>query len=110
MRTGHRQLLTLLVAAFVVIAPLMLFLDSETEFAGVDSQAIDEVRRIEPEHEPWFEPLWSPPGSETESLLFAVQAAFGAGVIGYVAGVIRTRSRLRHAAAEAERPEAEPSS
>ncbi len=31
-------------------------------------------------------PLWEPPSPEIESLLFAVQAALGAGVLGYYFG------------------------
>ncbi|HJJ62557.1 MAG TPA: energy-coupling factor ABC transporter substrate-binding protein, partial [Methanocorpusculum sp.] len=40
---------------------------------------------------PWYESaLWSPPSGEIESLIFALQAAFGAGIscliFGYWAG------------------------
>ncbi len=38
------------------------------------------------DYEPWFESLWKPPSGEIESLLFASQAALGAGVIGYYIG------------------------
>jgi cobalt/nickel transport protein len=34
------------------------------------------------------------PGGEVESLLFAVQAAAGAGMIGYVVGLYKGRSEL----------------
>lgn len=78
----------------LAVGPLLILRNSDTEFSGADGQAADEVTRIDPDHEPWFTPIWSPPGGETESLLFALQAALGAGVLGYVAGAIRTRHRL----------------
>ena len=38
---------------------------------------------------PWIQPLWTPPGSEVESLLFSLQAGLGAFVIGYFFGFYR---------------------
>lgn len=37
-------------------------------------------------YEPWFTPIWEPPSGEIESLLFCLQAAGGALVIGYFFG------------------------
>ncbi len=91
---SRRTLLTFLAIVVIAVAPLILLRNSDTEFGGADGQAADEVSRIDPDHEPWFSPIWSPPGGETESLLFALQAALGAGVIGYVFGAIRTKHRL----------------
>ena len=93
---SRRQTLATFVAiAALAIVPLLMFRnDATVEFGGADGQAADEVSRIDPDHRPWFEPLWSPPGGETESALFALQAALGAGVLGYVAGSLRTRHRL----------------
>lgn len=50
---------------------------------------------VAPDYEPWFQPLLEPPGGETESLLFALQAALGAGVIGYAIGLYRGRLKNR---------------
>lgn len=63
-------------------------------FAGADGKAEEMITRIAPDYEPWFEPLFEPAG-ETESMLFALQAALGAGVIGYWLGTARTRARMR---------------
>jgi cobalt/nickel transport protein len=41
--------------------------------------------------------VWKPPSPEIESLLFALQAALGAGVIGYVVGRIHGAAREREA-------------
>lgn len=67
-------------------------------FAGADGKAEAMITQIAPDYEPWFEPLFEPAG-ETESMLFALQAALGAGVIGYWLGCARTRARMRRESA-----------
>jgi cobalt/nickel transport protein len=82
----------LLVLGVVVLAagPL-LFIGSDTGFGGTDSAAVERID--ESDYKPWFSPLFEP-SAETASGLFALQAALGAGVLGYVFGVVRTRRRL----------------
>jgi len=63
-------------------------------FTGTDDQATAAIARVAPDYRPWAEPLWEPPSGEIESLLFSLQAAVGAGVIGYVIG--RRRERRLH--------------
>jgi cobalt/nickel transport protein len=53
------------------------------------------IAEINPDMQPWFEPIWSPPGGETESLLFSLQAALGAGIIGYFFGLKRGEQRAK---------------
>jgi cobalt/nickel transport protein len=64
-------------------------------FRGADDQAKDVISGIAPGYAPWFTPLMEPPSGETGSLLFALQAALGAGFIGYYLGVSTTRARIR---------------
>ncbi|WP_298983909.1 energy-coupling factor ABC transporter substrate-binding protein [uncultured Caldilinea sp.] len=75
--------------ALLTVAPLLWLENSE--FPGADALAEEAIQEIAPDVEPWFQPLWEPPGSETESLLFALQAAIGAGFIGYFFGWQRGR-------------------
>ena len=42
-------------------------------------------------YQPWFKPLWVPPSSEIETLIFSLQAALGSLVIGYFFGYYRGR-------------------
>lgn len=86
--TGTALLLIVLV---VVLAAIPLALNPQSEFAGADSIAESAITEVQPEYEPWFQPLWEPPGGETESLLFALQAGLGGGVIGYFFGVKRAQ-------------------
>jgi len=64
-------------------------------FAGADGQAQDLVGKIIPGYQPWANPLLEPPSGEIESLLFALQAALGAGFIGYWYGSSATRAKMR---------------
>jgi cobalt/nickel transport protein len=64
-------------------------------FAGADNKAKDLVGSISPGYKPWFKPLMEPPSGEIGSLLFALQAALGAGFIGYYLGVSTTRAKIR---------------
>ena len=83
----------LLVLAVVALAAVPLFLGSTTDFGGADGAAAEQVEAQNPGFEPWFTPLFEP-SAETASGLFALQAAIGAGFLGYVFGVARTRRRL----------------
>lgn len=70
-------------------------------FSGADSRAQQAIGIIAPNYKPWFAPLFEPPRGEIASLLFALQAAIGAGVIGFWLGmsVARERERQRTSAA-----------
>lgn len=83
----------LLIVAVIALAIIPLFIHPESEFGGADGQAEEVIAEINPDVEPWFEPFWEPPGGETESLLFALQAAIGAGVVGYYLGLKRGERR-----------------
>jgi cobalt/nickel transport protein len=85
----------LLIAAVVLLAIIPLFLHPGSEFGGADGQAEAVIAEINPDMQPWFEPIWSPPGGETESLLFSLQAALGAGIIGYFFGLKRGEQRAK---------------
>ncbi|BAY32195.1 cobalt transport protein CbiN [Nostoc carneum NIES-2107] len=86
----HNWLLVLAVIG-LAIAPLILARDAE--FGGADGEAQKAISQVKPGYEPWFQPLFQPPSKEIESLLFASQAALGAGVIGYAIGLYRGRSQ-----------------
>lgn len=79
--------LLLLAAAALVAAPMVLKLPGE--YTGTDDAARAAIAAHG--YEPWFESLWSPPSKEVESLIFALQASLGAGVLGYVIGLRRGR-------------------
>ncbi len=67
--------------------------DGQEPFAGTDSIATQHV--ADSGHEPWFTPIFAPGSAEVESGLFALQAALGAGVLGYCLGRLHDRHRRR---------------
>jgi cobalt/nickel transport protein len=84
----------LLVVAVLVIAVVpLVFIGSATEFGGADGLAVERIEADHPGYEPWFTPLFQP-AAETASTLFALQAAIGAGFLGYLFGALHTRRRL----------------
>lgn len=84
MNTKHYVILIVAVVALFT-APLIIF--PNAEYGGADGAAADAI--TDEGYEPWFEPLWEPPSGEIESLLFVVQAAIGALIIGYFVGYER---------------------
>lgn len=77
-----KRLLTAAVLAVLVFGPLAL----SGQFKGTDDLASQAIAASQPGFKPWMRPIWVPPSPEVESLLFALQAAAGAGVLGYVIG------------------------
>ncbi|MET3291053.1 UNVERIFIED_CONTAM: cobalt/nickel transport protein [Brevibacillus sp. OAP136] len=98
MKMAKMNLLLFLIVVALVVLPLLFVKNSE--FGGADGKAEQAIQEINPNYEPWFQPLIEPPGGETESLLFAVQAAIGAGIVGYAVGLYRGRSRKQAAVEE----------
>jgi cobalt/nickel transport protein len=81
----------LLVLGVVVLAAVpLLFIGSDTEFAGADGVAVERID--DSGYQPWFAPVFEP-SAETASGLFALQAALGGAALGYVFGVARGRRR-----------------
>ena len=78
-------LLGLVALPLLIIRPAS---NSET-FAGSDAQAQALIEKTHPSYRPWFRPVWQPPSEEVSTLLFSLQAAFGAGIVGYYLGFIR---------------------
>lgn len=79
----------------VVIAAIPLLAIHDSEFGGADGQAEEAITEINPDYEPWAESILEPPGGETESLLFALQAAIGSGVIFFGLGYLVARKKYR---------------
>ena len=69
----------ILIIAIILIGVIPLLL--------VKSEEV--IKTIKPDYEPWAKNLIELPGDETESLLFALQAALGAGIVGYVLGYFK---------------------
>lgn len=100
-------LLAALVALFVVSFVLGSQHSSEESFAGTDSVVTD-MLATDHNVEPWFQPLFEPGSGEIESGLFALQAALGAGIVGYAFGNLRGRAAARSGTAATDEETAAP--
>ncbi len=89
MKNAAKKILLAVLVVLLAIAPLIVLRNAG--FEGADTIAVETITEISPGYERWVVPLWEPPGGEIESLLFALQAAIGAGVIGYGIGFLRGR-------------------
>lgn len=88
-KMNKNNLILILMALLIIIAPLVL--NSGAEYSGADGKAQDLINEINPTYKPWFSSIYEPPSGEIESLLFSVQAALGAGIIGYYLGSRRRK-------------------
>lgn len=93
MMSGKTKTVLILLLLSVLIAVIPLALIRDSEFGGADGAAEELITEINPEYEAWASPVFEVPGGETESLLFCLQAAIGAGIFGYGFGVLRERYR-----------------
>ena len=89
---------TLIILSVIVIilfvAPLVIYQgygEDEGYFGGSDDQAGDIIEQTG--YKPWFSSIWEPPSGEIESLIFALQAAIGALIIGYAFGYWRGQAK-----------------
>lgn len=82
---------TILILLVILLAAAPLWLCRGAEFGGADGMAAELVEESVPGFEPWFEPILEPASGEIESLLFALQAAVGSGVVCFILGRITAR-------------------
>lgn len=89
----------LIVAAILVIFIAAFAYTSSSgnhEWTGSDDQAGSVIDKLTGgTYQPWVHSVWTPPSGEIESLLFALQAAFGAIIIGYFLGYYRGLAKAK---------------
>jgi cobalt/nickel transport protein len=89
-----KHVIMLLIALLIVAIPFFLYNGKGAGyFSGSDdkgSLAIEETG-----YHPWFSSIWKPPSSEMENLLFALQAAIGALIIGYFLGYYTGKRKIQ---------------
>lgn len=84
------------ILAIILLMAIPLIMIQDSEFGGSDGAGSEAVAAIAPEYNPeWTTNWWAPPGSETESMLFALQATAGGILIGYFFGYMRGRKKGR---------------
>ena len=93
--------LGLLAIGLLVVLPLVIHPNST--FVGTDNTGAAAIQQIAPQYDSaWATNWWRPPGAETESLLFALQATAGGLLIGYAFGFLHGRKSLSSTHASSE--------
>ncbi len=91
LRDLGQQLLFIIALVVIVLLPFQ-FADVPDGFEGTDTQAVEMIKTIRPDYQPWVRPVAEVlriPSEALENLLFTVQAALGAGIVGYYLGYFR---------------------
>jgi len=83
---GKLRSFLLVGGAVALIAAPLVIPGLRGDFKGSDDKGAEAIAELAPHYKPWFQSLWTPPSDEVQSLLFCVQAALGAGLLGYVIG------------------------
>ncbi|HIP16010.1 MAG TPA: energy-coupling factor ABC transporter substrate-binding protein [Methanothermococcus okinawensis] len=96
METKH--ILMLLGVIIITVIPFLMYSgkgEKQGYFEGSDDLGEEAILKINPHYKPWFRPIWEPPSGEIESLLFSVQAAIGAIIIGYFVGYNKAKIEVK---------------
>ena len=94
--TGKNRKILITVSLILMVMGLTVvpfIIAKNAEFNGSDNKAKDAINELDPNYKPWFSSFWTPPSSEMESFLFALEAAIGAGIIGYGLGYMKGKSK-----------------
>lgn len=90
MQTSQKENWWLVAAVILLaIAPLIFV---RGEYGGADGEAQEAIAEIQPNYQPWFNPVLELPSGEVESLLFVSQGAIAAGTLGYIIGLYKGRT------------------
>jgi cobalt/nickel transport protein len=94
-----RKLEYIVLAIVLIFAVQFFYMSSTTnaDYGGTDDKAEGVINEISGgTYKPVADPIWKPPSGEIESLLFALPAAVGAGVIGYIIGYYRAKKNYEN--------------
>ena len=81
----------ILIGLVILLAAFPLWYCRDAEFGGADGMAGELIEESNPDYEPWFQHIFEPASGEVESLLFALQAAIGSGIVCFVLGRVTAK-------------------
>jgi cobalt/nickel transport protein len=94
-----RKLEIIVLAILLIFTAQFFYMSSTTdaEYGGSDDMPEGVIGEItDGNFKPIAEPIWEPPSGEIESLLFGLQAAIGAGSLGYFFGYYRAKKNYEN--------------
>ncbi|UOO37910.1 energy-coupling factor ABC transporter substrate-binding protein [Oscillospiraceae bacterium CM] len=80
MKLWQKNIFLIILVVIIAAIPLVFI---RGEYGGSDDQAQSVIAEIDKDYKPWAHALFEPPSGEIASLLFALQASIGAGIIGF---------------------------
>jgi cobalt/nickel transport protein len=89
-----RKLELIVLVLLLIFAAQFFYISSTTnaDYGGADDKPEGVIHDITGgTYKRIMNPVWEPPSAEIESLLFALQAAIGAGILGYFFGYYRAK-------------------
>ena len=89
----NKNVFLIAICILLVISSLLIGNKMGGNFQGTDDKIKGAVSQINKNYKPWFKGIWKPPSSEVESFLFSLQAAAGAGFIGYYIGCYKGKKK-----------------
>lgn len=93
---NKQDIILLSVVVILLVFPFVFYHglgEDQGYFSGSDDQGSAAIESTG--YHPWISSIWEPPSPEIESLLFAVQAAIGALIVGYVLGYYHGQAKAR---------------
>lgn len=93
-----RNIVVLIIIAIIFIVPFFMYNglgEEQGYFGGSDDAGSKYIEQNNPGYKTWANVVWEPPSGEIESLLFALQAAIGGIIFGYVFGMYNTQRKAR---------------
>ena len=87
-----KHILYALIICGLIAYPLLF---ASKSVAGLGSDDAGPQYMLDHGYKPWVTYLWTPPNSDIESGLFAMQACIGGAILGYFVGIFHVQGRIR---------------
>lgn len=91
MKLWKTSFILLFLVILISAVPLIIF--ENAAFSGADGQAENVITEISPAYQPWTSSFFKPASPEIESFLFSLQAAIGAGILGFGFGRLSDKKK-----------------
>jgi cobalt/nickel transport protein len=89
---GKKHIIFALIIIGLIAYPLLF---ESKAVSGLGSDDAGPAYMLAHGYHPWVTYLWTPPNSDVESGLFAIQACIGGAIMGYFLGIFHVQARIR---------------
>ena len=89
---NKKHILFALIICALIAYPLLF---ESKAVSGLGSDDAGPAYMLAHGYHPWVTYLWTPPNSDVESGLFAIQACIGGAIMGYFIGIFHVQGKIR---------------